>query len=163
MNRETMSGHRRNHCLELRIPPAVLVAIVAAAMAALAYLVPAAGTVSVSPMVAGVLALAGGLVALSGVVAFRRQETTVNPLTPEQSSSLVASGIYRFSRNPMYLGFLLCLVGWCVYLANCVAALLLPGFVMYMTRFQIQPEERALRARFGSQFEAYYRTVRRWL
>lgn len=158
-----MSGHHYNHPLALRVPPVALVVIVAAAMAAVAYLVPAASTVPVSPVVAGILALAGALVALSGVVAFRRQRTTVNPLAPEQSTSLVVRGIYRYTRNPMYLGFLLVLVGWCAYLANWAAALLLPGFIMYMTRFQIQPEERALRSRFGPEFDAYCRSVRRWL
>jgi protein-S-isoprenylcysteine O-methyltransferase Ste14 len=109
------------------------------------------------------LALAGALVALAGVVAFRRQETTVNPLTPSESSSLVASGIYRFSRNPMYLGFVLALLGWAAFLGNWVSALLLPAFVAYMSRFQIQPEERALAERFGPEFIAYSQSVRRWL
>jgi protein-S-isoprenylcysteine O-methyltransferase Ste14 len=63
----------------------------------------------------------------------------------------------------MYLGFLLVLAGWCVYLTNWASALLLPAFVAYMNRFQIQPEERALSARFGHQFAGYAKTVRRWL
>ena len=63
----------------------------------------------------------------------------------------------------MYLGFLLALGGWAIFLANAVSALLLPLFVLYMNRFQIAPEERALAARFGQQFEDYRRSVRRWL
>lgn len=149
--------------LELRIPPVAVVAIFATAMAAVAYIVPAALPVPGRLAVAVVLALAGALIALAGVVAFRRHETTVNPLTPELSSSLVDTGIYRLSRNPMYLGFLLALLGWCAWLANWAAALLLPAFVAYMNRFQIQPEERALAQRFGPQFMAYSRSVRRWL
>lgn len=78
-------------------------------------------------------------------------------------TSLVATGIYRISRNPMYPGFLLVLLGWCAYLANWASAFLLPAFEAYMNRFQIQPEERALSARFGSQFLAYCGSVRRWL
>jgi protein-S-isoprenylcysteine O-methyltransferase Ste14 len=132
-------------------------------MAAVAYAVPAGVPLPGKLPVAIVLAVAGGLVALAGVVAFRRHRTTVNPFTPEQSSSLVDGGIYRFSRNPMYLGFLLALVGWWTYLANWVAALLLPVFVAYMNRFQIQPEERALTERFGGEFLAYCKKVRRWL
>ena len=149
--------------LELRIPPVALAVIVAAAMAALAYTVPATVPVPEQQVVSIFLGLAGVLVALAGVVAFRRHKTTVNPFTPAQSTSLVGEGIYRFSRNPMYLGLLLMLAGWCVYLANWVAALLLPAFVIYMNRFQIQPEERALSERFGSQFVAYSSSVRRWL
>lgn len=135
----------------------------AAAMAALAYALPAAAHVAAGRSVAVVLVLVGVIVALAGVVALRRHKTTVNPFTPDQSSSLVATGIYRFSRNPMYLGFLLALAGWAAYLANWGSALLLPAFVAYMNRFQIQPEERALTQRFGPQFLAYAKSVRRWL
>jgi protein-S-isoprenylcysteine O-methyltransferase Ste14 len=149
--------------LELRIPPVVLVIIFAAAMAALAYAVPSVVSFPAKPAIAAALVITGALVALAGVLAFRHHQTTVSPLTPERSSSLVATGIYRFSRNPMYLGFLLALVGWCVYLGSWLSALLLPAFVAYMNRFQIQPEERALAERFGPQFLQYTKSVRRWL
>ncbi len=149
--------------LETRIPPLVVVTICAVAMAVLAYAVPASVLVPARMVLALTLMVAGVLVVLAGVLAFRRQKTTVNPFTPEQSSSLVATGIYRFSRNPMYLGFLLVLLGWCVYLANWASALLLPVFVAYMNRFQIEPEERALTQRFGQQFLVYSQSVRRWL
>ena len=149
--------------LELRIPPLALVLIFAVAMAIIAYWVPASLAVPWRLAVAVALVVSGALVALAGVMVFRRHKTTVNPFTPNQSSSLVASGIYRFSRNPMYLGFLLALLGWAVFLANWVCALLLPAFVAYMNRFQIQPEEHALLERFGRQFSAYSSSVRRWL
>ena len=105
---------------------------------------------------------AGALVSLGGVMQFRRARTTVNPLTPEASSTLVISGVYRWTRNPMYLGFLIALCGWAVYLWNATSVLVLPLFIVYMNRSQIAPEERALRARFGQQFEDC-RSVRRWL
>lgn len=149
--------------LELRIPPVAVVIIAAAGMAALSYGVSAPVAIPARLPVALTLVVAGALVALAGVVAFRRHKTTVNPFTPELSSTLVATGIYRYSRNPMYLGFLLALIGWGVYLANGVAALLLPAFVVYMNRFQIAPEERALMDHFGQTFLAYARAVRRWL
>ena len=151
------------HALELRVPPVALVFIFATAMAFLAYSVPAPVPIPSKLAIATALVVSGALVALAGVVAFRRHRTTVNPFKPEQSSSLVSSDIYRFSRNPMYLGFLLALVGWSVYLANWASALVLPAFVAYMNRFQIQPEERALTQRFGQQFVAYSHSVRRWL
>jgi protein-S-isoprenylcysteine O-methyltransferase Ste14 len=154
---ETMSR------LELRVPPLALLGLLAAVMAGVAWVVPGAVHLPARSVVALALAGTGGMVAALGVAAFRRHKTTVNPFTPERSSSLVATGIYRYSRNPMYLGFLLALAGWCVYLANWPAALLLPLFVLYMNRFQIQPEERALAERFGPAYVAYCESVRRWL
>ena len=150
--------------LELRVPPLVVLALHAIAMAAVAYLLPGAKiAVPASPWIAAAFAGAGAIVAVAGVIAFRQHKTTVNPLTPDQSSSLVTNGIYRFSRNPMYLGFLLMLVAWSVWLTNWAAALLLPAFVLYMNKFQIEPEERALIGKFGSQFASYAGSVRRWL
>lgn len=153
--------------LELRVPPLALALAFAVAMGLAALALPFAtfATLALPGRVvgAGALLLAGVSVALAGVWAFRRQRTTVNPLAPERATSLVTSGIYRASRNPMYLGFLLALAGWAVFLANAVAALLLPCFVAWMNRWQIQPEERALAARFGPEFAAYAQRVRRWL
>jgi protein-S-isoprenylcysteine O-methyltransferase Ste14 len=109
------------------------------------------------------LALLATVIALAGVVAFRANKTTVNPLNPGAASTVVSGGVYRFSRNPMYLGFLLALAAWAVYLSNALAALCLPAFVAYMDRFQIKAEERALLARFGPTFSQYMATVRRWI
>ncbi len=94
---------------------------------------------------------------------FRRQRTTVNPLAPGRASTVVLSGPYRFTRNPMYLGMAMLLLALCLWLGQPVALLALAVFVAYITRFQIQPEERALRAKFGAPYEDYLRRVRRWL
>jgi protein-S-isoprenylcysteine O-methyltransferase Ste14 len=150
--------------LELRIPPVVLVAIFALCNAAFAWALPAlAWKLPGRAALAVVLALTGALIAAAGVIEFRRAHTTVNPLVPESSSSLVASGVYRASRNPMYLGFLLALAGWAVWLSHLSAGVLLPLFVAYMNRYQIAPEERALHARFGPAFTDYAASVRRWI
>lgn len=150
--------------LELRIPPLLLVVVFAAAMTGVARLAPAATIVIPGRLVALLSLIALGLaITVAGVVAFHRHKTTVNPLAPGEASSLVSTGIYRITRNPMYLGFLLALAGWCVYLGNGAAALLLPAFVAYMNRFQIGPEERALSGKFGPRFTEYAATVRRWL
>jgi protein-S-isoprenylcysteine O-methyltransferase Ste14 len=109
------------------------------------------------------LALLGTVIALAGVVAFRLNKTTVNPLDPGAASAIVTSGVYRFSRNPMYLGFLLALAAWAIYLSNALAALFVPAFVAYMNRFQIKPEERALLAKFGPGFSRYMAAVHRWV
>jgi protein-S-isoprenylcysteine O-methyltransferase Ste14 len=82
---------------------------------------------------------------------------------PAAASSLVTGGIYRWTRNPMYLGMALALAGWGLYLGNFGALALVGLFVMYIDRYQIDPEERALTARFGDAFAAYRRRVRRWL
>lgn len=106
---------------------------------------------------------AGVIIGLIAVVAFRKANTTVNPTKPGTTSAMVTSGIYRYSRNPMYVGFLLALTGWAAFLSHTLAFALLPAFVVYMNRFQISPEERALTANFGSQFVTYKQAVRRWL
>jgi protein-S-isoprenylcysteine O-methyltransferase Ste14 len=110
-----------------------------------------------------VLALAGAAVALAGVSEFGRARTTVNPLRPERASALVVSGIFRRTRNPMYLGLAIVLLGWAWYLAHPVAALGVPAFVAWMNRSQIPREERALEQLFGAEFVRYKSRVRRWL
>ena len=102
-------------------------------------------------------------VGLAGVVAFRRARTTVNPLQPERASALVTGGIYRHTRNPMYLAVATMLLAWGLWLGNALGPLGAVLFVAWMDRLQIPPEERALAALFGEEFERYRRTVRRWL
>ncbi|WP_418321032.1 methyltransferase family protein [Piscinibacter sakaiensis] len=157
----TRSDLRR--ALELRVPPVAVVLLAAAAMWLLARLFPSAALVlPLRVVLAALFVVAGFAIALAGVVEFRRARTTVNPMTPEASSAIVSSGIYRHSRNPMYAGFLLALVGWAVFLANPVSLLGVALYVVYMNCFQIQPEERALQARFGEAYRGYMRSVRRW-
>ncbi len=105
----------------------------------------------------------GLLIPIAGGVGFRKVKTTVNPLQPEQASTLVTSGVFRYSRNPMYLGISLILVAWAIYLSSLGALMLVPVFMLYIDRFQIQPEERVLAAKFGDEFNAYRQSVRRWL
>src|SRR5205823_1937681 len=107
------------------------------AVPALAFVIP------VQTLIAIALALIGTVVAILGVTSFVRAGTTVNPLSPDAASSLVTSGVYTISRNPMYLGFLFLLLGWGIYLPNVLALMIVPLFVVYMNRFQIAPEERA--------------------
>jgi protein-S-isoprenylcysteine O-methyltransferase Ste14 len=150
--------------LEHRIPPPIVVLIVASAMWVMAgrsQIWPAPTTLHLSISV--ILLVIGIGVALSAVVSFRRASTTVNPLKPETSTSLVSTGIFARSRNPMYLGMLISLVGWAVYLASFLALLGPLLFGLYITRFQIIPEEKAMQSLFGAEFERYSEQVRRWL
>lgn len=98
-----------------------------------------------------------------GVAAFRRHRTTVNPHTPDKSRLIVADGIYRFSRNPMYLGMVLLLAAWAQHLAQAAAWAGVAVFAAWITRFQIIPEERVLSAQFGDAYRAYCRRTRRWI
>lgn len=113
--------------------------------------------------IAAAFVLLGVGCSVLGVISFRRARTTVNPMKPGAATALVVSGIYRFTRNPMYLGFLFVLLGELAWLGSLVALLVAPGFVIYLDRFQITPEERALRERFGAEFTAYTTRVPRWL
>ena len=150
--------------LELKIPPVVLVALCAVAMTLLAQWLPSLQLpLGWRLLLAAVFAAAGTAVALAGVLAFRQADTTVDPRVPQQTSSLVIRGIYRYSRNPMYVGFLLLLTALGCYLMNAAAFALLPLFVLYMNRFQIAPEERHLLQKFGADYQAYSQRVRRWL
>ena len=153
--------------LELKIPPLLLMLLFALAMWLLAPLTaPISAKLALPALYSTVLALClavtGIAVAFAGVLAFRRAKTTVDPRVPQQSSSLVIVGIYRYSRNPMYVGFLLLLAALACYLMNAAAFALLPLFVWYINRFQIAPEERFLLQKFGADYQAYTQQVRRW-
>jgi protein-S-isoprenylcysteine O-methyltransferase Ste14 len=152
------------HFLELKIPPAALVLLFVVLMWLASTWEPSLALALPRPSVSAFVFFAAGLgVILAAWLEFRRAKTTVNPLTPEATTAMVTSGIYRYTRNPMYLGFLFALMGWAVMLSHLMAFALLPLFVLYMNRFQIEPEERALLAKFGDQFREYRRAVRRWL
>ena len=150
--------------LEHKIPPPVVGLLCAGAMWYLASHTPLLNAPKAALFVAAVaLGTAGILVMLAGVISFRLARTTVNPLKPETATALVTSGVFRHTRNPMYLGMLLVLVGWAAYLSSPAALLGVVAFWLYIERFQIRPEERALEALFGSSFSEYKSRVRRWL
>lgn len=154
--------------LEHRIPPPVIDLAGIGLMWWLARSFPAAQLWPLGAYPFGVgaaigLALAGGLIALAGVWEFRRARTTVNPLSPERASALVQTGIYTITRNPMYLGMLMLLIGWAAYLGNAASPVVLPLFIWVLNTLQIQPEERILRERFGEHFTRYAARVRRWV
>lgn len=114
-------------------------------------------------LVPAAVAATGVALNLLPKLAFRRAGTTVNPLRPQAASALVTHGVYRHTRNPMYLGQALVLLGAMLYLQDLRALLAVPLFVVYITRLQILPEERMLSARFPDAYAAFCRRVRRWL
>ena len=150
--------------LELKVPPAVVLLACGAGMWLVARAAPAADvTIPARWILAAVLFAVGVGLGLRGVLAFRRHQTTVHPSRPETASAVVTSDVYRYTRNPMYLGLALVLCAWAVALENLVAPLGVPVFMAYLTVFQIRPEERALSARFGAPYDDYRRAVRRWI
>jgi protein-S-isoprenylcysteine O-methyltransferase Ste14 len=147
--------------LELKVPPPLVGLVIGAAMWGIAPL--GGDSPALAKVVAFVLCALGLFVMLAGVASFRRARTTVNPLKPETASALVTTGIYARTRNPMYVGMALVLVGWAFLLAQPQALVGPIAFVLYITRFQIVPEERVLASMFGESFAAYRARVRRWL
>lgn len=156
-----MNGFMRR--LELKVPPMAVLLLAVLVM----WLVSLGDPRGMLPPVArfaiaAILVTAGVGIIAAAITRFRRAQTTVDPRTPDAATTLVCTGVYRFTRNPMYLGFLLLLLGWAAYLSSLRALIVVPLFMLYLDRFQVAPEERALAARFGERFHAYVRDVRRW-
>lgn len=150
--------------LENKVPPPVVALVCAGGM----KLISAHSPVLAAPdparrAAAGVLAAAGLGVAVAGLLSFKKAGTTANPLKPETATALVTGGIYRFTRNPMYLGVLTMLLAWAVWLAAPAALLGAAAFWAYIGRFQIGPEERVLERLFGREYADYCARAPRWL
>ena len=154
-----MSPNKLKH----RIPPPVVTSISALIMWALAEIFPQAVAAKSSSTLALIFSAVGLVFAGAGMAAFAQQKTTVNPLDLQNTTALVTHGIYRVTRNPMYVGMLFLLFGWALYLANILSMLWLAPWVVYMSHMQIAPEEQAMEALFGDEYRAYCQQVRRWL
>ncbi len=153
--------------LENRIPPPLVLLATLIFMAILAR-VDKTHALQFTPslintIVCVLLIVAGLVIAIRGVRAFKHAQTTINPLRPNRASSLIRSDVYKISRNPMYLGMLLFTLGAASYLASLWSLLGVLFFFGFITRFQIVPEERALRDLFGGEFNDYCKRTRRWL
>lgn len=107
--------------------------------------------------------VAGLLLMAAAVASFIKARTTINPLRPANASQLITTGVFRYSRNPIYLADLLLLDAWALWLGNVINLLFLFIFIWYIQRYQIAREERALHQRFGDHYVAYCSKVRRWL
>ncbi|WGE52141.1 isoprenylcysteine carboxylmethyltransferase family protein [Actinobacillus equuli subsp. haemolyticus] len=145
--------------MELKLPPPLLFAF----CLLLIYLLPRGEHYPLPQWLGFLFAGFGIAVSIAGLYALQQAKTTISPLAPQQSSLLVTSGIYRFSRNPMYLGLMFLLIAWAVWLNRYFASLVIIGFVYYLNWFQIKPEEQYLQQKFGEDFTQYCQQVRRWL
>lgn len=149
--------------MELKLPPVIVFLIFALGMYLLSSLLPFGffeffGRLVLAKVLVG-LAVTVGFVSL---ITFVRKRTTVNPGKPDSASVLITNGIYRFSRNPMYFSMLMLLLAVGLVLGNAFNTLIAAGFVSYMNRFQIIPEERSLLAKFGKNYKEYLAKTRRW-
>lgn len=150
--------------LENKIPPPLVGLFIALAMWGISTITPVillTSTIKISLVVA--FMAIGAFFDLAGVISFRMAKTTVNPLKPNTASSLVTSGIYQVTRNPMYVGFVAFLLAWASFLGSVWGLILIPLYILYIQRFQIVPEERALTALFKEEFIQYKAKVRPWL
>ncbi len=155
MNQNSLLSH-----IELKIPP-LLLTIIFVFFSWISTGFDISNILRIS--LATLLFVAGIFVLLAGVIRFRSSETTVNPIHPENATHLVESGVFSFTRNPMYLGCFLLLIAWSIFLNSLVAVTLNFLFPVYLTLFQIKPEERALRKMFGEAYDEYCKKVPRWI
>ncbi|MCG9542903.1 isoprenylcysteine carboxylmethyltransferase family protein [Vibrio sp. Isolate33] len=150
--------------LELKVPPvALFILVLVASYFCAQQLSTAAMALPYKLVVLGTGIALSGVVGLSGIWEFRKQKTTVNPIKVETASAVVDSGIFGYTRNPMYLGLFILLFCFGYYFQNIFSILLSFAFVIYMNQFQIKPEERALEQLFGAEYVDYKQKVRRWI
>jgi len=150
--------------LERKVPPPVVAIIAAGFM----WLLTREVAVSIyevpnKAVICSVLAATGFLVDFAALWLFMKAKTTVNPIKPNKASTLVTMGIYRYTRNPMYIGNLIFLLAWLVWLGSVYGFIGLILYVVYMNQFQIKPEERVLLSLFGDEYSLFCSRVRRWV
>jgi protein-S-isoprenylcysteine O-methyltransferase Ste14 len=150
--------------LDLKIPPALVMLLIALIMWLVSHITPDFNSTNTIINFAYIpFVLIGAFFIIFGIIQFRYSGTTFNPMQPEAASALVTTGIYKVTRNPMYLGILLILIGWGLFLSNLFSCLVTILFILYMNRYQIKPEEKTLELLFGESFIDYKSQVRRWL
>lgn len=149
--------------MKLKIPPAIIFLFFGGFMYGLAYFLPVGGFDFFGKRyIIKVLLFVAIVIAIWSIAQFLISKTTIDPVTPSKVSKLVTGGLYKYSRNPMYLALLLILLGWCLWLGNAFNLILAALFVKYMNVFQIIPEEEILIQIFGKEYRQYCTKVRRW-
>ena len=145
-----------------KIPPPIITLICGLGIYFSRPLFPKYNFISVNIIAASFLLL-GIIMLITAVLSFKRQSTTVSPLQPEKVSYLVVSGIFKYSRNPMYLGMLLILISMTIKFNFVGGILIIFAFITFITKFQIIPEETALEKLFGKEFTLYKKKTKRWI
>lgn len=153
--------------LELKIPPVIILFLAIVGIYLSPIILPFVPVHYALPELRETLAwlilVVGVVIAATGVLTFKMAKTTTNPISIENASSLVTHGIYRFTRNPMYLGMLMILLFFILRTGYIGGLLFALGFICYITKFQIKPEERMLTKIFGKQHTEYMNSTRAWL
>lgn len=150
--------------LELRIPPRFVAVAVGLGMWVVSFIPPRFDLPQSHHWATALAGAVGGAaITFAGATNLRAARTTLLPMRPRRTTSLVTTGIFGWTRNPMYLGLAAALVGWAAFLSAAWSLLGPVLFVLYVNRFQIQPEERVLTELFGAEYTNYTRRVRRWL
>ena len=148
--------------LKNKIPPPIVTLVFAALIYLSADLLPHL-MFEGQTFLSSIIAIFGLIILLLAVKEFVQFKTTINPLKPETSSVLVTSGIFKLSRNPMYLGMLLLIISLWIKTGAVLGFILVAGFIAYLNYFQILPEEQAMKGLFSDKYKTYCQQVRRWL
>ncbi len=150
--------------LKLKIPPPIYFALFATMMWLASQYFPLYSVIPENKRWIGYLIIAVFLIFdIWSILLFFIKKTTINPMKPKNTETLVVAGLYRISRNPMYVGLAFILFGWAIHLGALSAFLLLPFFVIVITFMQILPEEQILEQKFGDSYLTYKKRVRRWI
>jgi len=150
--------------MRLKVPPVLVFGVTAFLMWIISEYLPKAFLgFSTAMWVIYLVASVGLFFGVLGVVQFASNKTTVNPHKPENSSSVVKNGVYKYTRNPMYLGLLIVLISCAIYFGSGYSLLMIPIFIWYMNTYQIKPEEEMLVQLFGDEYRGYKQKVRRWI
>lgn len=150
--------------LELKIPPAAVMLFFMVLMYFISSVFPSLNIDFMFQMFLSIeTAVSGFVLIVAASYVFNEKGTSINPMKPESASSLVTNGIYKFTRNPMYLGIAVILFAWLIFLGNVLNIVNIILFILYMNRYQIIPEERALEKKFGDDYLSYKTKVKRWL
>ena len=146
----------------IKIPPPILVLILATSnyfsqnQLEIIYL-PYKHSISI------LILLVGTLILINPVCNFIKSKTTVNPVKFVNVNKLVTSGIYKYSRNPMYLGMILIIISTSIFYLNYYSMVTPFIFHFWINRFQIKREEIFLKEKFGKEYLSYMSKSRRWI
>ena len=114
-------------------------------------------------IIGGLILLLGLITAILAILLFKKNKTTVNPINPEETTTLVTTGIFSITRNPMYLGLFFVISSTILFFGSWIGVIILMFFVWYINKFQIIPEEEAMGKLFGEKYNEYRQNVRRWI
>ena len=148
--------------LKTKIPPPVIALFFIALLYLSTYLIPAF-RIDYQTILAVICLVAGFSPVGIAFFQFKKKDTTLDPRKPENSTELVVSGVFKYSRNPMYAGLTMVLVSACLFLGAWSGLVLIPVFILVINRLQILPEEQAMKKLYGKQYAEYCKNVRRWI